>query len=66
MWLLFDQTNEIGFALSENSDQFGHMLSLINILPVHLVNIKWPSKLSSCLQLRFWLDLVNVKADFVR
>ena len=50
MWLLFDLTIEIGFALSENSDQFGHLLSLINILSVHLMNIQWPSKLSLCLQ----------------
>ena len=50
MRLLFDQTKEIGFALSENSDQSEHLFSLINIPSVHLVNIQWPSKLSSCLQ----------------
>ena len=45
MWVLFDLTSEIGFALSENSDQFGHLLSLINILSVYLMNIRWPFKL---------------------
>ena len=42
MWLLFDLTYKAGFALSENSDQSGHLLSLINILYVHLVNIQLP------------------------
>ena len=35
MGLLFDKSNEIGFALSENSDQSGYLLSLMNILYVH-------------------------------
>ena len=57
-----DKTNIMTLAPSNDSDQLGHLVSLIRVFAVHSVG-SWGPKVSSCGQRRPWSDWVDVQAD---
>ena len=60
-----DKTNNMACVPREDSDQPGHMPSLIRVFAVHSVG-SWGPKLSSWGQQRLWSDWVDVQADLSR
>ena len=61
-WTPHDKTNKMTGAPSKDSDQSGHLVSLIRVFAVHSVG-SWGPKVSSCGQQRLWSDWVDVQAD---
>ena len=61
-WATTWQNQQSDWALSEDSDQPGHLPSLIRLFTVHLMGSLGP-KLSSCWQRRLWSDWADAQAD---
>ena len=57
-----DKTNKMVFVPSEDSDQPGHLLTLIRVFAVHLVG-SWGPSVSSCGQRKLWSDWTDAQAD---
>ena len=57
-----DKTNKMTCTPSKDSDQSGHLPSLIRVFAVRSVGSSAP-KLSSCGQLRLWSDWADAQAD---
>ena len=61
-WAASWQNQQCGCAPSEDSDQPGHLPSLIRVFAVRSMG-SYGSKLSSCRQRRLWSDWADAQAD---
>ena len=64
IWAASWQNQQNDCAPSEDSDQSGHLPSMIRVLTVHSMGSYRP-KLSSCGQRRLWSDWVNAQLIWV-